>query len=286
MCSSENEIYTPPPQMPSQSFPPPPPTTAPTFPPPQIFTPPHTTAEAFPPLPLPAARVPPPPTPLTEIFPPPQALAENIPPPPSTAVANIPPPQPLVENIPPPQPLVESIPSPPSTLSENIRAPPPTLEELSRRGVRELFLPHIRNLISNSSSPPPPPGSPREFLLLVNFRTGALRMLEASGSMIGGKHGPLPASKASIEALRCVDVDEGFECSICLGEGLQDVNEMPCKHLFHSGCINKWLGIHGSCPICRVRMPVEVEGMGGLDEEGAGADAEDRFLFHIYMTRS
>ncbi|KAG9139941.1 hypothetical protein Leryth_026299 [Lithospermum erythrorhizon] len=99
-------------------------------------------------------------------------------------------------------------------------------------------------------------------------------MIEASGSIgeiIGGKDGPLPASKASIEALRCVDVDEGFECSICLGEGLQDVNEMPCKHLFHSGCINKWLGIHGSCPICRVRMPVEVEGMG----EGAAADAED-----------
>ncbi|KAF5204286.1 Nep1-interacting protein [Thalictrum thalictroides] len=43
-------------------------------------------------------------------------------------------------------------------------------------------------------------------------------------------------------------------CSICL----QDFNEddsarrLPrCKHLFHLNCIDEWLVIQGSCPICR-----------------------------------
>ncbi|XP_058226269.1 E3 ubiquitin-protein ligase MPSR1-like [Rhododendron vialii] len=79
------------------------------------------------------------------------------------------------------------------------------------------------------------------------------------------KGGPLPASKASIEAMQTVKVTEsGFECAICLGEcGVgEEVKEMPCKHRYHSGCVGKWLGIHGSCPVCRYKMPVEEEGEG------------------------
>lgn len=37
---------------------------------------------------------------------------------------------------------------------------------------------------------------------------------------------------------------------------------MPCKHRYHSGCVEEWLGIHGSCPVCRFKMPVEEEGQG------------------------
>ncbi|KAL0377554.1 UNVERIFIED_CONTAM: E3 ubiquitin-protein ligase MP [Sesamum radiatum] len=35
-----------------------------------------------------------------------------------------------------------------------------------------------------------------------------------------------------------------------------EVKEMPCRHRFHADCIDKWLGIHGSCPVCRYNMPV------------------------------
>ncbi|KAG6515420.1 E3 ubiquitin-protein ligase MPSR1-like [Zingiber officinale] len=84
--------------------------------------------------------------------------------------------------------------------------------------------------------------------------------------------GPSPASKASIEALRVVDLEENGgaeeECSVCL-DGLwrreaappveKVVREMPCGHRFHSGCVEKWLGMHGSCPLCRYLMPVAEE---------------------------
>ncbi|KAI5341200.1 PREDICTED: E3 [Prunus dulcis] len=75
-----------------------------------------------------------------------------------------------------------------------------------------------------------------------------------------GNNGPLAAaaSKASIDAMPRVTVtSQGAECSICL-EGLEvgaEAREMPCKHRFHSLCIELWLGRRGSCPLCRFSMP-------------------------------
>lgn len=77
------------------------------------------------------------------------------------------------------------------------------------------------------------------------------------------KDGQPPASKASIEAMPRVEIregdDEDGECVICLEEWrVGDMSrEMPCKHRFHGECVKKWLGIHGSCPICRFKMPVD-----------------------------
>ncbi|XVF58285.1 hypothetical protein PTKIN_Ptkin07bG0052700 [Pterospermum kingtungense] len=93
------------------------------------------------------------------------------------------------------------------------------------------------------------------------------------------KHGPAPASKASIEAMPMIKVDRSsgnVDCSICLEEFKVDeeAREMPCKHVFHSGCVEKWLLIHGSCPVCRFLMPSEEAenrgggngGQGGIEE--------------------
>ncbi|XP_022774498.1 E3 ubiquitin-protein ligase RING1-like [Durio zibethinus] len=80
------------------------------------------------------------------------------------------------------------------------------------------------------------------------------------------KPGPAPASKASIEAMPRIKVKgSGIDCSICLEAFKEDeeAREMPCKHVFHSGCVEKWLGIHGSCPVCRFLMPSEEAESGG-----------------------
>ncbi|XP_059451337.1 E3 ubiquitin-protein ligase MPSR1-like [Corylus avellana] len=90
------------------------------------------------------------------------------------------------------------------------------------------------------------------------------------------KRGPLPALRVSIEAMPRVAVTQeeavAKECAICL-DGYEvggEAREMPCKHRFHSGCIERWLGLHGSCPVCRFAMPVEegnVNNGGGEEEE-------------------
>ncbi|XVF27548.1 hypothetical protein REPUB_Repub14bG0117600 [Reevesia pubescens] len=48
--------------------------------------------------------------------------------------------------------------------------------------------------------------------------------------------------------------DEPIECSVCLGTISEEsrIKLLPnCKHMFHVECIDKWLGSHTTCPICR-----------------------------------
>jgi len=118
---------------------------------------------------------------------------------------------------------------------------------------------------------------PIQRLVVLNPINRSVILIE--GDLISGqsiKDGALPASKASIEAMPVVKITElGFECAICLAEcGVgEEVKEMPCKHSYHSGCIEKWLGIHGSCPVCRFKMPVEEEGQG--NKKGGEVEVEE-----------
>ncbi|KAL3629385.1 hypothetical protein CASFOL_026607 [Castilleja foliolosa] len=141
--------------------------------------------------------------------------------------------------------------------SSNPDSTPPSLEELSVRGVAALLSPLILST-----------GPPRDVAVFVHQPTGAITIIEGSLDIdylrqeIQIEQGPLPATKASIEALPRVRVpDPDLECSICLSEyevnDDAEVKQMPCKHQFHGGCIDKWLGLHGSCPVCRFSMPVE-----------------------------
>lgn len=55
-------------------------------------------------------------------------------------------------------------------------------------------------------------------------------------------------------------VEAGLEapsCSICLSDFVQEENVkvIPnCKHEFHPVCVDKWLGVHPSCPLCRTSL--------------------------------
>uniref|UniRef100_A0A1J3JAD6 RING-type E3 ubiquitin transferase n=1 Tax=Noccaea caerulescens TaxID=107243 RepID=A0A1J3JAD6_NOCCA len=134
-----------------------------------------------------------------------------------------------------------------------------------------LFLPFLLGFSDQESSEGEDGvASSRERIILVNpFTQGMIVLDESSGlnplfrDLLGsGEEGHPPASKASIDAMPMVDIDgcrEG-ECVICLEEWKSEettVKEMPCKHRFHGGCIEKWLGLHGSCPVCRYEMPVD-----------------------------
>lgn len=98
------------------------------------------------------------------------------------------------------------------------------------------------------------------------------------GAMTGSATGGLPpASKASIEALKVVNKEEEdneeAECVVCLEKLFEKekeevvVKEMPCGHRYHGECIEKWLHMHGSCPMCRYKMPQEEAEVKKRDEE-------------------
>ncbi|XP_070041245.1 E3 ubiquitin-protein ligase MPSR1-like [Nicotiana tomentosiformis] len=124
--------------------------------------------------------------------------------------------------------------------------------ELSAIGARALLLQFILNPSENQ----------RDVLVLVNSRMGSVTFIEGSLNLdnLLSKEGPLPASKESIDSMPAVKiVEEGVECAICLLEFEVDgeAKEMPCKHKYHVDCVDKWLKINGSCPICRYKMPVD-----------------------------
>ncbi|KAF8100946.1 hypothetical protein N665_0213s0011 [Sinapis alba] len=43
------------------------------------------------------------------------------------------------------------------------------------------------------------------------------------------------------------------ECCICLSpyEDETELRELPCGHHFHCSCVDKWLYIHATCPLCK-----------------------------------
>lgn len=65
------------------------------------------------------------------------------------------------------------------------------------------------------------------------------------------------------------------ECSVCLTEfePNAEINDLPCGHLFHKNCLEKWLRYWNvTCPLCRTRMvPPE--------EEEEGEDTAPMWVF-------
>uniref|UniRef100_A0A2C9UMP3 RING-type E3 ubiquitin transferase n=1 Tax=Manihot esculenta TaxID=3983 RepID=A0A2C9UMP3_MANES len=144
-------------------------------------------------------------------------------------------------------------------------------ERMLRRRDLSLFLPLILGVTGTNPD--------QERIILINPFTQGMVMIEGAGDLgsllreLATKNGQPPASKAFIEALPSVEIseigDHDCECVICLKEwelgGL--AKEMLCNHRFHAHCIKKWLGIHGSCPVCRYKMPVDEVDLGKQREE-------------------
>ncbi|RCV21855.1 hypothetical protein SETIT_4G171600v2 [Setaria italica] len=51
----------------------------------------------------------------------------------------------------------------------------------------------------------------------------------------------------------------GEECAVCLckiGDDGVPTRQLPaCRHVLHKDCIERWLHIHPTCPICRSNVP-------------------------------
>ncbi|URE27184.1 Zinc finger, C3HC4 type (RING finger) [Musa troglodytarum] len=69
------------------------------------------------------------------------------------------------------------------------------------------------------------------------------------------------------------------ECAICLSavEEGETVRTLPsCKHLFHVGCIDMWLGSHSTCPVCRTAVePPPAATHDVTSQEGCSSGSKD-----------
>ncbi|KAJ0087160.1 hypothetical protein Patl1_07904 [Pistacia atlantica] len=75
---------------------------------------------------------------------------------------------------------------------------------------------------------------------------------------------PIPATEEAIQKLEKVTfqdcLESTSECTVCCEEFHQNdhVNQivrMPCAHVYHQQCIQKWLKLSHLCPLCRYKMP-------------------------------
>ena len=48
-----------------------------------------------------------------------------------------------------------------------------------------------------------------------------------------------------------LSIDE--ECTICLSNN-KNLIKLECSHVFHHKCINEWIKINPTCPICRRKV--------------------------------
>ena len=43
-------------------------------------------------------------------------------------------------------------------------------------------------------------------------------------------------------------------CPICFDDNTVNLVSTPCKHIYHTACIEEWLKTHNTCPLCRKQI--------------------------------
>ncbi|KAG2317552.1 hypothetical protein Bca4012_068450 [Brassica carinata] len=124
------------------------------------------------------------------------------------------------------------------------------------------------------------------------FGPGLEQLIQQLAENDPNRYGTPPASKSAVDALPTVKVtldmlrSEMNQCAVCMDELEEggDVKEMPCKHVFHQGCLMPWLELHNSCPVCRYELPTDdpdYESTGQSQTSGGGQGSGRRFSIQL-----
>lgn len=73
---------------------------------------------------------------------------------------------------------------------------------------------------------------------------------------------------AGTEKERAISGEDAV-CCICLAkyEDDDELRELPCSHFFHTQCVDKWLKINASCPLCKSEIDVKNTDLHSVEEE-------------------
>ncbi|XP_074304584.1 uncharacterized protein LOC141639329 [Silene latifolia] len=104
-------------------------------------------------------------------------------------------------------------------------------------------------------------GDPGNYLDARGFE----EYLEHIAEVDSSRRGAPPASTSFVKNMPIIVIceahqkPEGLACAVCkdlLTIGTQ-VNQLPCLHLYHPGCILPWLRTRNTCPLCRYELPTD-----------------------------
>ncbi|CAI8605860.1 unnamed protein product [Vicia faba] len=86
-----------------------------------------------------------------------------------------------------------------------------------------------------------------------------------SGENSGNVEGGVVAAGTAKER---VISGEDAVCCICLAkyENNDELRELPCSHLFHKDCVDKWLKINALCPLCKSEVGEDPTGLGSGED--------------------
>ncbi|ESW30463.1 hypothetical protein PHAVU_002G155000 [Phaseolus vulgaris] len=85
------------------------------------------------------------------------------------------------------------------------------------------------------------------------------RRIESNEKHTGTIQGPVGGVMTECQAespIEHVLAEEDAECCICLSsydDGVE-LRELPCGHHFHCVCVDKWLYINATCPLCKYNI--------------------------------
>ncbi|KAJ4837768.1 hypothetical protein Tsubulata_014191 [Turnera subulata] len=85
------------------------------------------------------------------------------------------------------------------------------------------------------------------------------RMTGNNEKLLGDDQGPLGGIMTECgtdSPMEHVLQDEDAECCICLSayEDGVELRQLPCGHHFHCACVDKWLYINATCPLCKYNI--------------------------------
>ncbi|XP_038993625.1 E3 ubiquitin-protein ligase At4g11680-like isoform X1 [Hibiscus syriacus] len=79
---------------------------------------------------------------------------------------------------------------------------------------------------------------------------------EKSAADVQGQVGGIMTECGTDSPLERVLPEDDAECCICLSaydDGVE-LRELPCGHHFHCACVDKWLYINATCPLCKYNI--------------------------------
>ncbi|XP_075496402.1 E3 ubiquitin-protein ligase AIP2-like [Primulina tabacum] len=105
---------------------------------------------------------------------------------------------------------------------------------------------------------------------ILDIDSGIPRAPPASKEVVA----KLPVTTVTEEILSKVGKDAA--CSICQENMVVEdqMQELPCKHMFHPPCLKPWLDVHNSCPICRHELKTDDHAYESWKEKEKEAEEE------------